>query len=414
MSGMSVMDRLKHAWNAFNNRDPTIYRSESSMGSNNVNTRFHFGVDRSIIVAVYTRIAIDVSMIDVKHIRVDENGRYVENIRDLTNDCLTREANIDQSSRAFIQDVAMTLFDEGVAAIVPVRTTASPLITEAYDIKSLRVGRIREWYPQHVRVEVYNEEKGLREDITLPKKMVAIVQNPLYAVMNNPSGCVKRLILKMNQLDAIDRQSSSGKLDLIIQLPYTIKSESRRKQADERRKTIEDQLMGSRYGIAYIDATERVTQLNRPVENNLMQQIEFLTKQMYNQLGVSEEVFMGVADESAMLNYHNNTIAPVISAICDAMTRTFISKTAYSQGQRIGFYRDPFKLVPVSQIAEIADKFTRNEIMSSNDLRAIMGMLPSADPRADELRNKNLNADNDQLPVEIPTDSIADETSSLN
>lgn len=418
MTEYGFMDRLKHAWDAFRNKDPTgsgtafAYGSEISRAS----SRFGYshGVEKNIIAALYTRIAIDVAAVDIKHVRVDENGRFEEEIKDRLDDCLTMSANLDQSARAFIQDVAMSLFDEGVVAIVPVATTENPTITEAFDVTSLRLGHITGWFPEAVRMRVYNQKTGTRDEIVLPKRIVAVVENPLYAVMNEPSGVVKRLILKMNQLDAIDKESSSGKLDLIIQLPYTIRSETRRQQADQRKKDIEAQLAGSRYGIAYVDATERITQLNRPAENNLMEQIQWLTEQMYNQLGVSEEVFKGTADEAAMLNYYNRTIEPILAAICNAMTRTFLSKTARTQGQRIMYYRDPFKLVPVSQVAEIADKFTRNEIMSSNDIRSIMGMRPSKDPRADELRNKNLNAGNDQLPPKIASDTEAAETSREN
>lgn len=421
MGTYGIVDRLKHAWSAFNNRDPTSYRESfyvggSTAGSNMALSRFSMGVEKSIIAAVYTRIAIDVSEINVRHVRVDENGRFMEEIRDGLNDCLVRQANLDQAGKAFIQDVAMSLFDNGVVAIVPVRASADPTITQAYDVEALRTGKITAWYPEHVRMMVYNEHKGEREEIVLPKSMVAIVVNPLYPVMNEESGCVRRLVTKMNQLDAIDKQSSSGKLDVIISLPYTVRNESKRALAEQRRKDIEMQLTGSKYGIAYIDGTERVTQLNRPVENNLMQQVEYLTTQMYNQLGVSQAVFDGTAEESVMLNYYNNTIAPVLGAICDAMTRTFISKTAYTQGQRVMFYRDPFRLAPVSQISEMADKLTRNEIMSTNEIRSILGMRPSDDPRADELRNKNLNAQNDQLMPELPEpmENIEEETSPLN
>lgn len=419
MEEYNFVDRLKHAWSAFKNRDPTgniggyfSYGGEISR----VNSRPHYSanVEKSIIAALYTRIAIDIAAIDIKHVRVDENGRFLEEINDGLDECLTMSANLDQASRHFIQTVVMTLFDEGVIGIVPVRCTENPMITEAFDIRELRIGHIKGWYPEYVRLRVYNQSTGTQDEIVLPKHMVAIVENPLYSVMNEPSGTIKRLITKMNQLDAIDRQSSSGKLDIVIQLPYTIKTESRKQQAEERRKNIEEQLTGSKYGIAYIDATERITQLNRPAENNLMEQIEYLTKLMYNQLGVSEEVFAGTAEEAAMLNYYNRTVEPVMASICDAITRTFLSKTARTQGQRVMYYRDPFKLVPVSQIAEIADKFTRNEIMSSNDIRSIMGMRPSKDPRADELRNKNLNADNDQLPQKLPGDNISKETDSKN
>lgn len=419
MEEYGFVDRLKHAWSAFKNRDPTgntggYFSYGPDVSINNVRPRFSGNIEKNIIAALYTRIAIDVAAIDIKHVRVDENGRYLEELDDNLNQCLTMSANLDQDSRAFIQDVAMSLFDEGVIAIVPVRTTENPTITEAFDVKELRVGQIKGWYPEHVRLRVYNQSTGTKDEIVLPKHMVAIITNPLFSVMNEPSGVVKRLIRKMNQLDAVDNQSSSGKLDVIIQLPYTVKSETRKQQAENRRKDIESQLTGSKYGIAYIDATERITQLNRPAENNLMEQIEYLTKLMYNQLGISEEVFSGTAEEAAMINYHNRTVEPILAAICNGMTRTFLSKTARTQGQRIMYYRDPFKLVPVSQIAEIADKFTRNEIMSSNDIRAIMGMRPSDDPRADELRNKNLNADNDQLPEKVSGDSSKKETDPKN
>lgn len=419
MSDYNFVDRLKHAWSVFRNKDPTgnnggyfSYGSEVSR----INSRPHYSanIEKSVIASLYTRIAIDVAAVDIKHVKVDENGRYLEEIKDYLDECLTVSSNLDQASRSFIQNAVMSLFDEGVIAIVPVMCTENPTITEAFDIKELRVGQIKGWYPEYVRLMVYNQKTGTRDEIVLPKHMVAIVENPLYSVMNEPSSVVKRLITKMNQLDAIDRQSSSGKLDIIIQLPYTVKSETRKHQAEERRKSIEDQLTGSKYGIAYIDATERITQLNRPAENNLMEQIEYLTKLMYNQLGISEEVFAGTAEEAAMLNYYNRTVEPILAAICDAMTRTFLSKTARTQGHKIMYYRDPFKLVPVSQIAEIADKFTRNEIMSSNDIRSIMGMRPSKDPRADELRNKNLNADNDQLPRKIPSDKVSSETDKNN
>lgn len=415
MDEYGFMDRLKHAWSAFRNKDPTgntggyfSYGADVSR----INARPHYSasVEKNIVAALYTRIAIDVAAVDVKHVRVDENGRFLEEIEDNLNDCLTMSANLDQDSRMFIQTATMSLFDEGVIGIVPVQCTENPTITEAFDVKELRVGSIKGWYPEFVRLRVYNQKTGTKDEIVLPKHMVAIVENPLYSVMNEPSGVIKRLINKMNQLDAVDKESSSGKLDVIIQLPYTVRSETRKQQAEARRKDIEAQLTGSRYGIAYVDATERITQLNRPAENNLMEQIEYLTKMMYNQLGISEEVFAGTAEEAAMLNYYNRTVEPVLAAICKAMTRTFLSKTARTQGQRIMYYRDPFKLVPVSQIAEIADKFTRNEIMSSNDIRSIMGMRPSKDPRADELRNKNLNAGNDQLPQKISGDKVSSET----
>lgn len=418
MGEYTFTDRLRHAWDAFRNKDPTSssgmfnYGPEVSRAGYRIG--YSHGVEKNIISALYTRIAIDVAAIDIRHVRVDDNERFEDEIKDRLNDCLTRSANIDQTARAFIQDVAMSLFDEGVIAIVPTSATENPTITEAFDVTSLRVGQITGWYPEYVRMRVYNEKSGNRDEIVMPKRCVAIVENPLYSVMNEPNGVVKRLITKMNQLDAVDRVASSGKLDLIIQLPYTVKSETRKQQAEQRRKDIEMQLTGSKYGIAYTDATERITQLNRPVENNLMEQIQWLTEQMYNQLGLSEEVYKGTAEEAAMLNYNNRTVEPVLAAICNSMTRTFLSKTAYTQGHRIMYYRDPFKLVPVSQIAEIADKFTRNEIMSSNDIRSIMGMKPSKDPRADELRNKNLNASNDELPDQLSGDKESEETDPEN
>lgn len=413
MSHIRLGDRLKHAWNAFRNRDPTpnttVIGGEISSYSVGTKHTFSYAIDRSIVSALYTRIALDVAALEVRHIRIDENDRYLEEIKDGLDYCLTQRANIDQTSRAFLQDCAMSLFDNGVIAIVPVETTLDPLKTGGYDINQLRVGTIVNWYPEWVRVLCYNEKTGRQEEVTLPKRLVAIVENPLYSIMNEPNGTVKRLISKMNMLDAIDKQVSSGKLDIIIQLPYVVKSETKKKQAEERRTSIEEQLTNSKYGIAYIDATEKVVQLNRPAENNLMEQIEWLTKLLYSQLGISEEVFNGTAEESAMINYYNRTVEVVAAAIVDAMNTTFLTKTARSQGQAIQFYRDPFKLVPVSQIAEIADKFTRNEILSSNDIRSIIGYKPSNDPRADELRNKNLNADNDQLQKQLPGDTTEKE-----
>ena len=390
----SLMSRLKRSWNAFvNNRDPTSV-PYSNMGMGYVyrpdRVRFTRGNERSIATSVYNRIAMDVAAIGIRHCRVDKNGRYVEDIRSGLNDCLTVEANIDQTGRSFIQDVVMSMFDEGAVAIVPVDTSIDPRQTTSYDILSMRTGKILEWYPAHVKVRVYNDRTGQKEDIALPKKSVAIIENPLYAVINEPNSTMQRLVRKLNILDAIDEQSGSGKLDLIIQLPYVIKSDARRDQAEKRRKDIEDQLKGP-YGIAYTDGTEKITQLNRPVENNLMKQIEYLTNQLYSQIGMTPSVLDGTADEKTMLNYNNRTIEPIVSAIVDAMKRSFLSKTARTQGQTIMFFREPFKLVPVNNIADIADKFTRNEILSSNEVRQIIGIKPSDDPKADELRNSNLN-----------------------
>ena len=350
------------------------------------------GNERSIVTSVYNRIALDVAALNVQHVRLDKNGRFISVIDDGLNNCLTLEANVDQTARSFIQDVVISMFDEGSVAIVPVDTTTDPNVSGSYDIQSLRVGQILDWYPQYIRARVYNEQTGRKEDIVVPKSAVAIVENPLYAVINEPNSTMQRLIRKLNLLDVIDEQSGSGKLDLIIQLPYVIKTEARRQQAENRRKDIENQLSGSKYGIAYTDGTEHITQLNRSVNNNLMSQIEYLTSMLYSQLGITQSILDGTADEKTMLNYNNRTIEPIISAIVDEMKRKFLTKTARSQRQSISFFRDPFKLVPVNDIAEIADKFTRNEIMTSNEIRQIIGMKPSNDPKADELRNKNLNS----------------------
>lgn len=414
---MTLGTRLQHAWNAFRNKDPTV-RDHMKIGPyynyNPDHKRLKLGNEKSIVAAIYTRIAIDVASLEVKHVRVDENGRYEEEIKDGLNECLTISANIDQSGRSFLFDIAMSLFDEGQVAIVPVETDMSPLETGSYDIKQLRVAKILDWYPEYIRVDCYNQRTGHHEQIVIPKKMVAIVENPFYYVMNESNSMVKRLVRKMNQLDMVDEAAVSGKMDLIIQLPYVTKSPLKKQMAEERRKEVEMQLVGSKYGVAYIDGTERITQLNRPVENTFQPQIEYLTKLVYAQLGISEEVFNGTADEQIMTNYFNRAVEPVISAICDAMTRTFLTKTARSQGQVVMFYRDPFKLVPASAVAENADKLTRNEILSPNDLRSILGYKPSKDPRADELRNRNLNADNDQLPKELPGDDAAKETDKNN
>lgn len=405
----SIAYRAKKAWNAFLNKDLTsgYMNIGPSYSYRPGRPRFSRGNERSIITSVYNRIAIDVSSITIQHVRLDENNRFMEVINSDLNSCLTLNANIDQTGRSFIQDIVISMFDEGCVAIVPVDTTDDPENTGSYDIQSMRTGKIIEWYPRHVKIQVYNDRIGQKQDIIMPKSAVAIVENPLYAIMNEPNSTVQRLIRKLNLLDAVDEQNSSGKLDLIIQLPYVVKTEARRQQAEKRRKDIEDQLYGSKYGIAYTDGTERITQLNRPVENNLLKQIEYLTNTAYSQLGITTSILDGTADAKTMLNYNNRSIEPIISSIVDAMKRTFLTKTARSQKQSIMFFRDPFRLVPVSDLAEIADKFTRNEIMTSNEIRQIVGMKPSNDPKADELRNKNLSepAENKQ-----PTDNEIIET----
>ena len=390
---MGITDRLQHAWNAFLNRSPTTYDNSRGMGYSYRpdRPRLTRGNEQSIVTSVYNRLALDVSAIDIKHIRLDDNDRFMETIKSGLNNCLSTEANIDQTARAFIQDIVMSLMDEGSVAIIPVDTTFDPTLTGAYDIHSMRTGKILNWFPDYVKVRVYNDKTGLKEDIDVPKKAVAIIENPLYAVINETNSTMQRLIRKLNLLDFVDEQSSSGKLDLIIQLPYVIKTDARRKQAESRRQDIEMQLAGSKYGIAYTDGTEKITQLNRPVENNLMKQVEYLTSMLYSQLGITQSILDGTADDKTMLNYYNRTIEPIVSAIVDEMKRKFLTKTARSQNQTISFFRDPFKLVPVNDIAEIADKFTRNEIMTSNEIRQIIGMKPAEDPKADELRNKNLS-----------------------
>ena len=395
---MRFSDRLKHSWNAFFSRDPTyIYRDTGPSYSHRPDRpRFTRGNERSIVTSIYNRIALDVAAVSIQHVRLDDSGRFLEPINSGLNNCLTLEANIDQTSRAFIQDVVISMFDEGCVAIVPVDTDSDPE-KGSYDIDTMRTGQIIEWYPRHVKVRVYNDRTGQKEDIICSKDTVAIIENPLFAVINEPNSTMQRLIRKLNLLDYIDEQSGSGKLDLIIQLPYLVKTETKRQQAEKRRQDIEDQLTGSKYGIAYTDATERITQLNRPVENNLMKQIEYLTSMLNSQLGITTTIMDGTADEKTMLNYNNRTVEPIVSAIVDAMKRTFLTKTARSQKQSILFFRDPFKLVPVNDLAEIADKFTRNEIMTSNEIRQIVGMRPSDDPRADELRNANINQSNEEI-----------------
>lgn len=414
---MSFGSRLKHAWNAFTGNIQMNYRDLGmSYPYRADRPRMSRGNERSIVTSVYNRIALDVAALNVQHVRLDENGRFLSVIDDGLNNCLTLEANVDQTARSFIQDVVISMFDEGSVAIVPVDTTTDPNVSGSYDIQSLRVGQILDWYPQYIRTRVYNEQTGRKEDIVVPKSAVAIIENPLYAVINEPNSTMQRLIRKLNLLDVIDEQSGSGKLDLIIQLPYVIKTEARRQQAENRRKDIESQLSGSKYGIAYTDGTEHITQLNRSVNNNLMSQIEYLTSMLYSQLGITQSILDGTADEKTMLNYNNRTIEPIISAIVDEMKRKFLTKTARSQRQSISFFRDPFKLVPVNEIAEIADKFTRNEIMTSNEIRQVVGMKPSDDPRADELRNKNLSepSGSDQQPEEAPitTDNSVEESAS--
>ena len=400
---VTLSSRIKNAWNAFTNRDPTTYRpNEYSIGTyyRPDRARLPRGNDRSIVASVFNRIAMDVSSISIKHCRLDDNDRFKESIDSNLNNCLTLEANLDQTSRAFIQDVVISLFGEGCVAIVPVDTTVNPNVTGSFDILSMRTGKIVEWYPTKVKVNVYNERKGKREDIVINKNAVAIIENPLYAVMNEPNSTLQRLMRKLVLLDSVDEQTSSGKLDLIIQLPYIIKSQARKDQANERRLEIERQLAGSKYGIAYTDGTEKITQLNRPVENNLMKQIEYLTSMLYSQLGITQTILDGTADEKTMLNYNNRTIEPIVSAIVDEMKRKFLTKTARTQKQTILFFRDPFKLVPVNDIAEIADKFTRNEIMSSNEIRQIVGMKPSEDPKADQLVNSNISQPTDGMNVD--------------
>lgn len=390
---LSLSSRFKNAWNAFRNRAPTMMSQNIGSGYSYRPDRFRLtrGNERSIVTSVYNRIALDVAAINIQHVQLDDEGRFLNVIKSGLNDCLSLEANLDQTGRAFIQDVVMSMMDEGVVAIVPIDTTIDPDISNGFDITSMRVGKVVDWYPQHVKLEVYNEQTGVRQTITMPKRNVAIIENPLYAVINEPNSTMQRLVRKLNLLDAVDEQSSSGKLDLIIQLPYVIKSDARRKQAELRRKDIEEQLSGSKYGIAYIDGTEHVTQLNRSVENNLMKQIEYLTSMLYSQLGITQSILDGTADEKTMLNYYNRTIEPILSAIVDEMKRKFLTKTARTKNKSIKFFRDPFKLVPISEIAEITDKFTRNEVASSNEMRQVIGWKPSDDPKADELRNSNIS-----------------------
>lgn len=407
----SFKDRLVHAWNAFNGRDrpirsgdygPTVYPRMAT-------PRLNRGNERSIVTAIYNRIAVDASAIPFRHVRQDDNGIFIEDIKDGLNNILTTEANIDQTGRAFLRDIIMSMLDEGYIAAVPIDTTLDPRATGAYDIETIRRGRIVEWKPQHVKVHVYNDRTGTHEDLMMPKKMVAIVENPFYAIMNGPNSTLQRLIRKLNILDAIDEQSGAGKLDMIIQLPYLLKTESKRQSAETRRKELERQLEGSKLGIGYIDATERIVQLNRPLENNLMSQIEYLTKLLYSQLGITESVLDGTADEPTMLNYYNRTIEPILDAIKDEFERKFLTKKARSQGQAIRYFRSPFKLTPVVDLANIADSLTRNAILSSNEMRAVLGYKPSDEPDADRLMNKNMNPYDAQGEMQQPYEEYPEE-----
>ena len=400
---MGILTRAKNAWNAFNNRDPTVYYRDVGAGYTYRpdRPRLTRGNERSIITSVFNRIALDVAAIGIQHCKLDENGRFLHTIDSTLNRCLTLEANVDQTGRAFIHDTVMSMFDEGCIAMVPIDTDVNPKVTDSYDILSMRTGKILDWYPRHIKVNAYNDRTGEREDLLMMKSKVAIIENPLYAVVNAPNSTLQRLIRKLNLLDAIDEQSGSGKLDLIIQVPYVVNSDLKRQRAEKKRKDIENQLEGSKYGIAYIDGTEHITQLNRPVENNLMAQIEYLTSMLYSQLGITQSVLDGTADEKTMLNYYDRAIEPIVAAIVDEMKRKFLTQTARTQLQSITYFRDPFRLVPVNDIAEIADKFTRNEIMTSNEIRQIVGMKPSDDPKADELRNSNISHPDDKTKPEV-------------
>ena len=408
---MEIFDRLQHAWNAFMNKDPTYNYQGVGMGYSYRpdRPRLTRGNERSIINSIFNKIALDVASIDIVHCKLDEDNRYIETIDSGLNNCLTLEANIDQTGRAFIQDIVMSMLDEGSVAIVPVDTTINPKDTNSYDIVSMRTGKILAWYPEHVRVQLYNEKTGKKEELILPKKTVGIIENPLYTVINEQNSTMQRLKRKLALLDMVDEQNSSGKLDLIIQLPYVVKSDARRQQAEKRRKDIEMQLVGSKYGIAYTDGTERITQLNRPIDNNLFTQVESLTSMLYSQLGITQSVLDGTADEKTMLNYYNRSIAPFVDAIVDELKRKFLSKTARTRKQSIQAFRDPFKLVPVNELAEIADKFTRNEILSSNEIRQIIGRKPSKDPKADQLVNSNISQPNQDRPMDDEMTEYYDE-----
>ena len=410
MEKPTLLTRVKNSWNAFRSRDPTMFYNEPGMSYTYRpdRPRFSRGNERTIATSVFNKIAMDVAAVDIRHCRVDGNGQYIEDIKSDFNECLTLEANIDQTHRAFRQEAVMSMFDEGVIAIVPIETKGDPILGTSFDIRSMRTGKIIEWFPRSVKIEVYNDRIGKKEQIIMPKKSVAIVENPLYSVINEPNSTLKRLVRKLALLDAIDEQSASGKLDLIIQLPYAVKGEIKQQQADKRRDAIVDQLRGP-YGIAYIDGTEKVTQLNRSIENNLPKQIENLTNQFYSQIGITSSIMDGTADEKTMLNYNNRTIEPIVSAIVDAMKRSFLSKTARTQGQTIMAFRDPFKLVPIDNIAEVADKFTRNEILTSNEVRQIIGFKPSDDPKADQLINSNINHAEDSNANNLPVSRSMDE-----
>lgn len=405
---MGIRQSLKHAWDAFRNRDPTrlnAYNYGESSYYNPSRARTIYDNGKSIVSALYNRISIDCADIEIKHVRLDQNGRYIDDIDDSLNQCLTVSPNLDQTPRAFRQDLVLSLFDEGYIGIVPVEADFDPTVTGSYQIFELRRGRIAEWYPEYVKLECYNQTTGKIEEIIMPKKCVAIVENPFYTVMNGPNSTLQRLIQKLNYLDAIDQQTASGKLDLIIQLPYVVKTETKRAQAEQRRKDVEMQLTGSKYGIAYMDATERIVQLNRPVENNLLTQVEYLTKELYTRIGLTTGIFDGTASEAEQLRYNNGTIEPIVAAFTDEMKRKFLTKTARSQGQSIMYFRNPFKLAPISQVAELGDKLTRNEILTSNEFRSIIGFKPSDDPKADELRNSNIAASKQELEAEAKNES---------
>lgn len=407
---IGLSSRIKHAWNAFRgNRDPTGYyqNSGASYTYRPDRPRLTRGNERSIVTSLYNRIALDVAALDFKHCKLDEDGRFVSIVDSGLNNCLTLEANVDQTGRAFIQDAVLSMLDEGAVALIPIDTSDNPNLTKSYDIYSIRTAKIVEWFPRHVKLRVYNDRTGTKEYITVAKSTVAIIENPLYAIINEPNSTMQRLIRKLSLLDVTDENTASGKLDMLIQLPYTIKSPMRKQQAEERRKDIEMQLATSKYGVAYIDGTERVTQLNRPVENNLMSQIEYLTNLLFSQLGMTQSVLDGTADDKTMLNYYSRVVEAFASAIVDGMKRVFLTKTARSQGQSIMFFRDHFKLVPVNEIAEIADKFTRNEIMSSNEIRQKIGMKPSDDPKADKLVNSNISQPTEE---QAPSDPVTEET----
>lgn len=406
---MSFGSRLQHAWNAFMNKDPTKYDYGASSSMRMDRPRFSRGAEKSIVTSVLNRMAVDVAQTKIVHARIDLNDKYLETIFSDLNNCLQYDANIDQTGRAFMQDVAMSIFDEGVVAIVPVDTTLNPHVTMSFDIQSMRTAKIIEWFPRHVKVRIYNDRTGRYEDKVVEKATTAIIENPFYAVMNEPNSTLRRLIRKLALLDIVDEQSSAGKLDLIIQLPFSIRSEARKQQAEARRKDIESQLANTKYGIAYTDATEKVTQINRPIENQLLKQVEFLTETLYSQLGITTEIMNGTADEKVMLNYYSRTIEPIVAAITDEMRRKFLSKTALTQGQSIVSFRDPFKLVPIDSIANVADTFTRNEIMTSNELRQIVGMKPADDPKADELKNSNLSESNAEIEVENMNNGMPEE-----